>query len=403
MQAVIMAGGYGTRLQTLTHDVIPKPMIEICGKPLLQWQIENLKANGFDDIIVVVGYLGDQILDKFGGTVCYYEEDEPLGTAGALPQIADMLEDNFFLIYGDLFFNIDFQRMMKFHRDHCGHGTVLTHPTSHMFDSDLVICKHTFLIEDIVPKIEDRPWWLHNQSMSGIYVFNKSILKIFPQRPKLDLEEDILPLLHYLYSYKSTEYVKDIGTVERFHQVEADIKNGVPIARSLKNKQKAIFLDRDGTINYKDDLISDPTKFEIFPYAAEAIRKINQSGYLTIIVTNQPVIARGKCSFDMLDMIHAKMETLLGREGAYLDDIYFCPHHPDKGFPEENRRYKVDCDCRKPKPGMFYKAAERYNIDLSQSWMIGDTEIDRQAAINAGVKPIITDNLLDAVNSILGE
>ena len=293
--------------------------------------------------------------------------------------------------------------MMKFHRDHCGQGTVLTHPTSHMFDSDLVICKHTFLIEDIVPKIEDRPWWLHNQSMSGIYVFNKSILKVFPQRPKLDLEEDILPLLHYLYSYKSTEYVKDIGTVERFHQVEADIKNGVPIARSLKNKQKAIFLDRDGTINYKDDLISDPTKFKIFPYAAEAIRKINQSGYLAIVVTNQPVIARGKCSFDMLDMIHAKMETLLGREGAYLDDIYFCPHHPDKGFPEENRRYKVDCDCRKPKPGMFYKAAERYNIDLSQSWMIGDTEIDRQAAINAGVKPIITDNLLDAVNSILGE
>ena len=232
---------------------------------------------------------------------------------------------------------------------------------------------------------------------------NKSIFKVFPQLPKLDLEENILPFLRYLYSYKSTEYVKDIGTVERFHQVEADIKNGVPIARSLKNKQKAIFLDRDGTINYKNDLISDPTKFEIFPYAAEAIRKINQSGYLAIVITNQPVIAHGKCSFDMLDMIHAKMETLLGREGAYLDDIYFCPHHPDKGFPEENRRYKVDCDCRKPKPGMFYKAAERYNIDLSQSWMIGDTEIDRQAAINAGVKPIVTDNLLNAVNSILGE
>ena len=152
-----MAGGYGTRLQKLTHDVIPKPMIEICGKPLLQWQIENLKANGIDDIIVIVGHLGDQILDKFGGTVRYYEEEEPLGTAGSLPRIAHMLEDNFFLIYGDLFFNIDFQRMMKFHRDHCGRGTVLTHPTSHMSDSDLVICKRTFLIEDIVPKIEDRP------------------------------------------------------------------------------------------------------------------------------------------------------------------------------------------------------------------------------------------------------
>lgn len=403
MQAVIMAGGYGTRLQELTHDEIPKPMIEICGKPLLQWQIENLRENGVDDMIVIVGHLGDQILDKFGGTVRYYEEEEPLGTAGALPRIADMLRENFFLIYGDLFFNIDFERMMKFHRDHCGYGTVLTHPTSHMHDSDLVVCKRSFLIEDIVPKGEDRPWWLHNLSMSGVYVFNKKALNVFPQIPKIDLEKDVLPKLPYFYSYKSSEYVKDIGIVERFYQVEADIKKGLPNARSLKNKQKAIFLDRDGTLNYKNDLIFHPGQFELFQYSAAAVRRINQSGYLAIVITNQPIIARGKGSFDMLDIIHAKMEETLGCQQAYLDDIYFCPHHPDKGFPEENRRYKIDCDCRKPKPGMFYKAAERYNIDLAQSWMIGDTEIDRQAALNAGVKPFITDNLLDAVNTILGE
>ena len=297
MQAVIIAGGLGTRLYELTHDKIPKSMIEICGKPLLQWQIETLKENGVDDIIVVVGHLGDLILDKFGGIVKYYEEDEPLGTAGALPKIADLLEDEFLFIYGDLFFNIDIQRMMKFHHNHHGQGTVLTHPNSHMFDSDLVVCKYNFLIEDIVFKGEERPWWLHNQAMAGIYVFNKSILNVFPNQTRIDLEKDILPKLSYLYSYRTSEFVKDVGTVERFNQVVEAIEKNIPEHRNLKNKQKAIFLDRDGTINYKNDLISDPTKFNIFPYAAEAIHMINESGYLAIVITNQPVIARGLCSF----------------------------------------------------------------------------------------------------------
>ena len=131
MQAVIMAGGQGTRLRELTKDLIPKPMIEIAGKPLLQWQIKNLKANGFDDIIVIVGHLGDLILDKFGDTVKYFEEDEPLGTAGALPMMEDLLDKEFALIYGDLFFDIDFQRMIDFHHKHYGEGTLFVHPNSH--------------------------------------------------------------------------------------------------------------------------------------------------------------------------------------------------------------------------------------------------------------------------------
>lgn len=138
MQAVIMAGGYGTRLIELTHDIIPKPMIEICGKPLLQWQIENLKASGFDDIIIIIGHHGDIIKKYFGDNVRYYEEKEPLGTAGALPKIKEILDDKFLLIYGDLFFDIDFERMIKFHNDHWASGTLLVHPNSHPYDSDLI-------------------------------------------------------------------------------------------------------------------------------------------------------------------------------------------------------------------------------------------------------------------------
>lgn len=407
MQAVIMAGGFGTRLMELTHDAIPKPMIPICGKPLLQWQIENLKKNGFDDIIVIVGHLGDQILDKFGGTIRYYEEEEPLGTAGALPMIKDMLNQEFALIYGDLFFDIDFQKMIDFHHKCHGQGTLFVHPNSHPYDSDLVEFDKDFYINRIVSKNELSRLheWFHNYTNAGIFIFNKTILNSFPIKKKIDLEKDVFPYLDYLYAYTSPEYVKDIGTVDRFHQVEQDIKNNIPIHRNLKNKQKAIFLDRDGTINKKANYIFSTMQFELCPNAAEAIKLINQSEYLAIVVTNQPVVARGLCSVQGVDYIHAKMETLLGRQGAYLNDIFFCPHHPDKGYPEENPLYKIDCNCRKPKPGMIYAAAERYNIDLAQSFIIGDTTRDELTGINAGVQPIIIPkdaaDILDAVRRIL--
>ena len=122
---------------------------------------------------------------------------------------------------------------------------------------------------------------------------------------------------------------------------------------------------------------------------AAAIRKINEGGYLAIVVTNQPVIARGEVSLEELEEIHNKMETLLGKEGAYLDAIYYCPHHPHKGYEGERPELKIDCDCRKPKPGMLLKAAEDFNIDLSQSWMIGDGENDVKAGINAGCKTVL--------------
>ena len=117
---------------------------------------------------------------------------------------------------------------------------------------------------------------------------------------------------------------------------------------------------------------------------SEAIKLINQSGYLAIVVTNQPVIARGEVTWDELHEIHRKMETLLGKDGAYIDGLYICPHHPDKGFEGERPEYKIDCDCRKPKPGLLLQAAQDYNIDLTQSYMIGDSERDVEAGINAG-------------------
>ena len=128
--------------------------------------------------------------------------------------------------------------------------------------------------------------------------------------------------------------------------------------------------------------------FVLLDGVAEAIKKINKSDYLAVVVTNQPMIAKGFISFEEVEMTHKKMETLLGEEHAFLNGIYFCPHHPEKGFEGEVKELKIDCECRKPKPGMLLQAAADMNIDLKNSWMIGDSERDLVAGKNAGCKTI---------------
>ncbi len=187
-----------------------------------------------------------------------------------------------------------------------------------------------------------------------------------------------------VYAYDTPEYIHDMGTPERYAAVCADVEGGKAAAKSLRQKQKAVFLDRDGTINVYKGYITRWEDMELIPGAAEAIRTINACGYLAIVVTNQPVIARGDCTWEEMDSINNAMETLLGAEGAYLDDIFICPHHPDKGFEGERPEYKIECSCRKPKPGLLLRAAEKYNIDLKQSYMIGDEIRDVDAGIEAG-------------------
>ena len=209
---------------------------------------------------------------------------------------------------------------------------------------------------------------------------------------KYNYEKDIIvPLINdgKVVSYKSSEYAKDMGTPERYRRVQEDYNSGICDAKNLANKQKAIFLDRDGTINEYVGFLRKEEDFRLIPGVSEAIKKINNSGYLAIVVTNQPVIARGEVTEEELEEIHKKMETLLGLDGAYIDDIYYCPHHPDKGFEGEIPELKIECDCRKPKTGMLEKAAREHNIDLSSSIMIGDSTLDIKMAENAGMQSIL--------------
>ncbi len=398
MQAVIMAGGKGTRLAALTKDEIPKPMIPVAGKPLLQWQVERLKENGISEILMVTGHLGAKIREYFGDgsgfgvRIRYFEEETPLGTAGSFYYIRDMIEgDTFVMMSGDLFFDIDFGRMIRFHQEKQAAATLFVHPNGHPFDSDLVVLDGDGRVVEFDSKHNaPRDYWYDNCVNAGIFVFEKTICDRVPHPVKKNLENDIIKGMIEdgvpVYGYRSPEYVKDVGTVERVAQTLADIESGVIGGKCLREKQRCIFLDRDGTVNQYRGLVYKEEDFELEPCAAEAVRKINRSGWLGIVATNQPVVARGLCGIEDVERIHRKMATLLGQEGVYLDDVLFCPHHPDKGYPEENPAYKIPCECRKPKTGMIRTAAERYNIDLSRSWIVGDTTMDIQTGINAGLK-----------------
>ncbi len=410
MKTVIMAGGKGTRISELFPN-IPKPLIPIVGIPILEREILSLKEQGFVDIIITVSYLHEKIEDYFkdgkqlGVNISYFVEETPLGNAGALYKLKKKLgKDPFLLLNADAMFDVDFNRMVKFHQKHGGLVTLFTHPNSHPYDSGLIIADENGCVENWLTKEDVRPQFYCNRVNAGLHVIDPKILdipdidenlvgmKMNGEILKVDLDRMLLKPLAgsgKMFCYDSPEYVKDMGTPERYKSVTKDFNNGVIQAKNLKNKQKAIFLDRDGTINKYVGFLRNINQFELINGVAKAIKKINESGYLAIVVTNQPVIARGEVSYSELDDIHKKMETLLGLEGAYVDGIYFCPHHPHKGYPGEIEKLKVVCDCRKPKPGMLLKAAERFNINLEESYMVGDGENDISAGINAGCKTVL--------------
>ncbi|WP_027437196.1 HAD-IIIA family hydrolase [Lachnospira multipara] len=406
MKTVIMAGGRGTRIASVMSDV-PKPLIPIEGKPILQREIECLREQGFKDLIITVSHMADKIMNyfkdgsEFGVNIEYFVEEQPLGNAGALLKLKDKLSDVFLLLNADAMFDVDFNRFVRYHKESGAKVTLFTHPNDHPYDSGLIIADNEGQVEKWLTKEDVRPKWYANRVNAGLHVLDKSVIdnvnidanKVGTigqdgKTIKVDLDRDILKPLSgtgQMYCYDSPEYVKDMGTPDRFEKVCKDFVEGRVTSKNLKNKQKAIFLDRDGTINKYVGFLRNIEEFELLDGVAEAIRKINESGYLAIVVSNQPVIARGEVTVEQLDEIHKKMMTLLGNEGAYVDAIYYCPHHPDSGYDGEIKELKIKCKCRKPEPGMLYQAQEDYNIDLSQSWMVGDSSNDIEAGKRAGV------------------
>lgn len=449
MKTIIMAGGKGTRISELFPD-IPKPMIPIknkdgISKPVLEWEISSLRDQGFTDIILTVSHMADKIMDYFGDgsklevDIRYFVEETPLGNAGALFKLRDKLgSEPFLLLNADSIFDIDFNRIVDYHMqkkaESGGLVTLFTHPNSHPYDSGLIIADENGAVSSWLTKEDDRPLYYKNRVNAGLHVIDPEVLDMTitrtgldPQKIgaegndgkiiKVDLDRQILKPLcgtGTMYCYDSPEYVRNMGTPERFHSVQQEFEIGVVESKNLKNKQKAIFIDRDGTINKYVGFLRNIDEFELIEGVAEAIKKIKSSEYLAIVITNQPVIARGEVSVSELNEIHMKLETELGKQGAFIDALYYCPHHPDKGFEGEIAELKFDCECRKPKPGLILQSSRDFNIDIANSWMIGDGKNDVGCGKNAGCKTVLigsddfgqditTDSLKNAVDIILGQ
>jgi mannose-1-phosphate guanylyltransferase / phosphomannomutase len=398
MQLVILAGGKGTRMGDLTR-LVPKPMVRLAGKPILEHQIELARRYGCTDVILLTGHLGEVVESHFGDgsdwgvSIRYHREVSPLGTAGALKEIEHLLDDDFLVFYGDTILDVDLDALVRFHVERRSSATPAVHPNDHPHDSDLLELDIDRRIIAFHPKPHDPGRYFGNCANAALYAMSRALLRHVERGRCADLGKDVFPRAvesgETLFGYPTAEYIKDIGTSERLLAVERDVLSGKVARLNRTNPRGAIFLDRDGVLNVERDNILKAGDLELLPGAADAIRRINRSEYLAVLATNQPAIAKGRLSEAELRRIHDKFETLLGIEGAYLDRIYYCPHHPEKGFAGEVPEYKIPCNCRKPAPGMIFAAREEMNIDLARSWIIGDRTADIAAGARAGCRTIL--------------
>ncbi|MDO8743411.1 MAG: HAD-IIIA family hydrolase [Candidatus Azambacteria bacterium] len=395
MKTVIIAGGKGTRLAPLTKK-IPKSLVKIGGKPLIEHQIILLKKYGIREIWILLGYLGDPIREylqngeKWHVNIHYLQEDRPLGTAGAVKTLENKIKGDFLVISGDVMLDFDVKRFIGWHK---GIASIVVHPNDHPIDSDLVETDKTGRILSLLKRPHPPGLIFHNLSIASAYIFSPKIFKYIQKNKKTDIEKDILPLIlkskEKMYAYNTPEYIKDMGTPDRLAKVREDYLAGKTKELNLENKRRAVFLDRDGVINQEVDQLSKKEQLKIYDFAVQAIKRINESDYLTVLITNQPMIAKGFMTEEDLNEIHKKLETELGLRGAKIDAIYHCPHHPEKGFSGEIPSLKIKCKCRKPEIGLFLKARKDFNIDLKKSYFIGDKTSDILTGSRAGGKTIL--------------
>ena len=237
MKTVIMAGGKGTRIASV-NDRIPKPLIPVDGTPVLERELKGLHDQGFDDVIITVSHMAEQIIEYFGNGsrlgmhIDYYVENVPLGNAGALFKLG--LTDDFMLLNADTMFNVDFRRFVQFHLNHDAIATLFTHPNSHPYDSVLVDTDQECRVTGWTTKEDIRPKYCRNLVNAGLHVLSPEALSRSGIDPDMigrvidgsvyraDLDRQILRplcLTGRVFSYQSPEYVRDMGTPDRYEAV----------------------------------------------------------------------------------------------------------------------------------------------------------------------------------------
>ena len=395
---VILIGGKGTRVSKLLKNK-SKPEIEINKKRIIDYQLKQV-SNLNKKIIFLSNekfeslkkYLEKKLKNK---KYQIFEEKKPLGTAGCLKKLTKLNYNFFLIIDGDLIFNINLKKLISFHIKRNSICTLLVHPNNHPYDSDCLDVNNDQSIKKFFFKPHNKIL-INNLCMSGIKVVNNDSLQIIKKNKFQDFSKNFLKRhknKKKIFAYNTREYVKDAGTPERILQVKKDLNNIKYKKGNIDKKIPAIFLDKDGVINYLDKTKHYQNPKKILPDVVKALKIINESGYLCILVTNQPAVAKGVITEKKLQTDLKILTAFLGKKKVYIDRIYYCPHHPEKGFKNENKFYKKKCLCRKPNNGMFLKAIKELNIDIKNSYMIGDQFTDYLASKKTKVKFIGVNNI----------
>ncbi len=392
---VIVAGGLGTRLGDATRDM-PKPMLPIGGRPLLERQIDQFRQAGIGRVVILAGHLSEVIERQVHGwsdEACRVEvvvEPSRLGSGGCLRLVPDA-HGPLVIAFGDVAFDMDLSALVQAHREHRARISAVVHPNDHPHDSDLVELDATGRLVAMHCKPHPPGLEVRNLVTAGVFVIEAPLAAALPEGQKLDLVHDVLVAAHErgepIFGYETAEYLKDMGTPKRYRKVQADWAAGR--ITGARGPRPTVFLDRDGTINRHVGYVSRPEQLELLPGVGAAIAELNRAGVQVVVITNQPVVARGMCDEAELSAIHARLEALLGREGAYVDRLYYCPHHPHRGYEGERPEYKIACECRKPGPGLLQQAMRQLRVDPSRSSMFGDSLCDAQAAQGARVEPVL--------------
>lgn len=394
---VIVAGGRGTRLARASE--LPKALIPVGGKPVLEHQLELAQGAGISEVTIFAGYLADRIVSfvgdgsRFGLKVRILVEEQPMGNAGALLRSLDALPEHFFVLYGDVMVAADLRRLAQHHIDRGADVTTVAHPNDHPLDSDLLEIDADGWVTAIhaCPHPADR--YFDNLVNAALYAVRRDALTPWAAAGNCDFAKDVMRQLvanrGRVLAYVSTDYVKDMGTPERLRQVEIDWNEGRIDLRRPSQTRPAIFLDRDGTLIVAREWLRAADAMELIPDVAAALRSLRTAGFRLVVLTNQPVIARGEATEADVATIHRRLQWEIGKQGAYLDAIYVCPHHPDRGFPGERPELKIECQCRKPATGLLERACRDLSIDPTASWMVGDETRDIEMARRGGLRSIL--------------
>jgi mannose-1-phosphate guanylyltransferase / phosphomannomutase len=396
MRAVIIAGGLGTRARTMTGDRIPKALVPVAGVPIIFRQLRTLRREGITSFTVLAGHLGARLIGplaeearSLGIALDLRVEQELLGTAGCLAALGAASQDTF-LVNGDMLFDIALDALQAFHRAREAVITIVAHPNDHPRTSDL-IGETDGLVSAIYPRNLPRADDLRNLVPAGLYLVAPGFFAHVPKAQKSDMIRDVIPQLVAAgvraCAYNTTEYIRDVGTPSRHATAAEDVTSGKVTALNSRNKRPAIFFDCDGVLNVEpgNPGVVRPDEVALIPDAGTAVSTARAAGFLAIAITNRAQLARGLVTFETLDRIFGRLEALLAQEGGILDRIYFCPHHPDSGFPGEIRALKIACECRKPGTLLFQRAINELPVEQGRSVGIGDSLRDIGAARAMGI------------------